>query len=64
MPTLKIDQDKCIGCGLCASMCAEVFEMTDEWKARVKDASKCGSESCDCKSVAESCPVDAITYQE
>jgi len=66
MPTVKIDAEKCIGCGLCESMCADVFELKDDGKAYVKNASKCksASESCDCKAVAESCPVDAITYKE
>ena len=61
MPVLKVDQNKCIGCGLCASMCPEVFEMKDDGKAHVKDAKGWESGSCDCKSVAESCPVQAIT---
>ena len=26
----KVDRDECIGCGLCASICSEVFEMDEE----------------------------------
>jgi ferredoxin len=62
MPTVKVDAEKCIGCGLCVSMCEEAFELKNDGKAHVKSTAGCSS--CDCKSVAESCPVDAITYKE
>ena len=29
----KVDKDTCIGCGLCPSICPEVFEMQDDGKA-------------------------------
>ncbi len=63
MANVKIDQEKCIGCGLCAGMCEDVFELKLDGKAYVKNGSNCG-ENCDCKSVSESCPVDAIEYSE
>lgn len=28
-----VDQDMCIGCGLCEGTCPEVFRMNDEGKA-------------------------------
>ena len=30
-----VDQDTCIGCGLCPSICEEVFELQDDGKAHV-----------------------------
>jgi ferredoxin len=56
---VSIDKKKCIGCGLCASMCPDVFELGNDGKAHVKDASKCKT-SCNCKEVAASCPASAI----
>jgi len=53
---VKIDKEKCIGCGSCASICSEGFEMSDDGKAHVKNAkAPCIKEGIDV------CPVDAIS---
>jgi ferredoxin len=53
---IKIDKKKCIGCGLCASICEEVFEMGSDGKAKVK-----AQKNIPCvKEAIESCPVEAI----
>ena len=53
---VKINKKVCIGCGSCATVCPEVFEM-DEDKAKVKAQKKipCVKEAID------SCPVSAIS---
>ena len=56
--TVKVDAEKCIGCGACVSFCPDVFEMNDEGKAVVK-AQK--SDSCDIEDSPSVCPVGAIT---
>lgn len=54
---IKIDKKKCIGCGLCASICDEVFEMTDDGKAKVKS-----NKNLPCvKEAIEQCSVEAIS---
>lgn len=54
---IKVDQETCIGCGLCASLCPQVFEMKGD-KASVINP-KGEKEGC-AKEAAESCPVTAI----
>ncbi|HBH2077010.1 TPA: ferredoxin [Clostridioides difficile] len=56
----NVNQDTCIGCGLCPSICQEVFDMKDDGKSHVivdevpSDAEESAAEA------RESCPVDAI----
>ena len=54
---VKIDKEKCIGCGLCASVCEEVFKMNEDGKSEVISDKKlpCVKEAID------SCPVEAIS---
>ena len=53
---VKINKEKCIGCGLCASICSSSFEMQDD-KAVVKS-----QEDNECINDAiSSCPVHAIS---
>ncbi len=56
---VKVDKEKCIGCGACVSVCGEVFEMKDG-KANVKE--KETDKKC-VKEAEESCPVQAIKIE-
>lgn len=61
--SLKIDQDKCISCGLCASLDPYIFEIDSEIsKAKVRKQPKEITESI--KSIVESCPVSAIVIEK
>jgi len=54
----KVDQDLCVGCGLCTQVCADVFEMNAEGKAVVISGA---DESADCvQDAIDQCPVGAI----
>ncbi len=57
----KVNQDKCIGCGACVSLCSRVFELGDNGKAHVRSGADCSN--CDCKRARDSCPVNAITIE-
>ena len=57
MAEITVDQELCIGCGICVDLCPEVFELCDD-KSRVIGPDKC--DSCDCEEAVVSCPVSAI----
>ncbi|MBN2884598.1 ferredoxin [Patescibacteria group bacterium] len=54
---IKVDKNKCVGCGMCSGMCPDVFIINADGKAEVLEQ---GNESC-AKDASESCPVNAIT---
>jgi len=58
-----VDEETCIGCGLCAETCPEVFEMNDD-KALVKVNPVPANVQETCKEAAENCPVEAIKIEE
>ncbi|MBN1353936.1 MAG: ferredoxin [Candidatus Omnitrophica bacterium] len=57
MPKITIDRSLCTGCGLCASLCPDAFEVGDDNIAKVIGSS-CGDQSIE--EVASQCPVEAI----
>ena len=59
---ITVDEDLCVGCGACASLCPETFELQNDGKAKV--INKKGCEKCDCDMVINSCPVGAIKIEE
>ncbi|MFO7792005.1 MAG: ferredoxin [Candidatus Saliniplasma sp.] len=69
MHKIKIDQDTCIGCGMCVSTCPKVFELNEKIKSRVVekyrgDPEYTGKVPKRVKCVLdaeENCPVNAIT---
>lgn len=61
---VSIDNDKCIGCGICVGICPEVFEMNSEGKAEVKINIDTEKHKDAIKEAAESCPVEAIEIED
>jgi ferredoxin len=60
MSKAKVNEDLCIGCGTCESMCPTVFKVEDGKSKVISE--DCGT--CDCQSVVDSCPVSAISIED
>jgi len=57
--SIKVDQEKCIGCGACASICPEAFEINSDGKSQaLVESSACAQQA------ADACPVQAITVSD
>lgn len=54
---VKVDKEKCIGCGACVAVCPDMFEMRPDGKSYVKDQNA----KCDVKTAIETCPTQAIS---
>ncbi len=57
---VKVHDDLCIGCGACAAICDEVFELNDEGISEVVVDSVSEDNEENVKEAIESCPTDAI----
>jgi len=55
-------ENGCTACGLCESICPEVFTVKDE--ATVNQEVNCAEFSQQIKEAADSCPVEVIIYEE
>ncbi|MEJ5283496.1 MAG: ferredoxin [Brevinematales bacterium] len=56
---VKIDQEACIGCGVCEGIYPDLFEMGSDGKAHVKNVSSYDSGLA--QDAASQCPVNAIS---
>ncbi|MCD6547006.1 MAG: ferredoxin [Nanoarchaeota archaeon] len=61
------EREKCVGCGFCASICPEHWEMSDDGKSTLKGSKKVNDhyekevEDVGCnEEAAKHCPVNAI----
>lgn len=54
--TLELDQDACIGCGICTAVCPHIIIEMHGSKAAILDRDSC----MECGACALNCPVEAI----
>lgn len=57
-----VDQDTCTGCGLCEQIAPGTFRLGDDGVAEVVDPQ--GDDKDTIEEAIESCPVEAINWQE
>ncbi|GAA0748274.1 ferredoxin [Clostridium oceanicum] len=58
-----VDNDTCVGCGLCPNICSEVFEMGNDGKAHVIGNEVPEDVKDTAKEAESSCPVAAIIIE-
>lgn len=61
---VKVDKDSCIGCGACAAICPEVFDLNDDGLSEVKTEEVKNNNIDDVKDAVDSCPTGAIEIEE
>ena len=62
---LKIDEDKCIGCGSCVSLTdSKIFDFNDEGKACVKSNDVKDEDKESVETAIEYCPTGAISKED
>lgn len=61
---VKVNKDACIGCGACASICPDVFELNDEGLSEAKVEEVKDALQDEVRDAADSCPTGAIEVNE
>lgn len=56
----KVNKEKCIGCGLCVSICPDVFELDGDNKSQLKNGADLEKNKKCIDEAAQSCPVEVI----
>ncbi len=61
---VKVNRDSCIGCGACAAICEDVFEIDDEGLSTAKVEEVEDDKKQEVQDAADSCPTGAIEVEE
>jgi len=57
--TLSLDQEKCVGCGMCLMVCPQAVLGMDNGHARIENRDQC----MECGACSQNCPTEAVTVQ-
>jgi ferredoxin len=57
--TLELDQEKCVGCGMCLLVCPHAVLGMENGGARIKSRDAC----MECGACARNCPTEAVNVQ-
>lgn len=55
--SLRLDQERCTGCGMCVEVCPHAVLVKENGRARIDSRDSC----MECGACARNCPVDAIS---
>jgi len=61
---IKINKDKCLGCGMCVSLAPEIFQLDEQGKSSLKANAQIEKNRDSIKQTAENCPASAIEIEE
>lgn len=70
MAKIKLEREKCIGCGSCQALCPKYFELVDDGKSHIigsekKEIEELEVEKIECaQAAAEACPVQCIHIEK
>ena len=70
MAKIKIEREKCIGCGSCATVCPKYFELIEDGKSHIigaekKEVEELKVEKIECaEQAADICPVQCIHVEK
>jgi ferredoxin len=54
--TLKLDEEKCVGCGMCLEVCPHAVLSQSNGRVRIKNRDAC----MECGACAQNCPTQAV----
>lgn len=57
---VTLDREGCIGCGICAGICPNVFAMAEDGKSEVLGAPGSADDAHHAREAAAACPVNVI----
>ena len=61
---VKVNKEKCIGCGQCVNIAPQVFEFDEDHKSRVKEGADLKKNEREIEEAKESCPMAVIEIEE